>query len=84
MRLARHVNYMVEMKYMNRNLSRKSERRRSLGRPQYKWKDNIKMDVREIGLEDVDWIHVAWDRGRWWTLVTTVMNFWFRKRGRVS
>jgi hypothetical protein len=30
--------------------------------------DNIKMDLREIGLEGVDWIHLAEDRDQWWTL----------------
>jgi hypothetical protein len=32
------------------------------------------MDLREIGFGDVDWIHWAQDRGRWWALVNTVMN----------
>jgi hypothetical protein len=30
------------------------ERRRPLGRPRRRWKDNIKMDLREIGFGDVD------------------------------
>jgi hypothetical protein len=36
--------------------------------------DNIKMDLREIGSGDVDWIHLAQDRDRWQALVNTVMN----------
>jgi hypothetical protein len=36
--------------------------------------DNIKMDLREIGFGDVDWIYWAQDRDRWWALVNTVMN----------
>jgi hypothetical protein len=32
------------------------------------------MDLREIEFGDVDWIHLAKDRDRWWTLVNTVMN----------
>jgi hypothetical protein len=32
------------------------------------------MDLREIGFEDVDWIHLAQDRDTWWALVNTVMN----------
>jgi hypothetical protein len=51
------------------------EGRRPLGRPMHRWEDNIKMDLREIGFGDVDWIHRAQDRDRWWTLVNTVMNF---------
>jgi hypothetical protein len=37
--------------------------------------DNIKMDLREIGQEDVDWMHLAQVRGQWRALVNTVMNF---------
>jgi hypothetical protein len=29
---------------------------RRLGRPMRRWEDNIKMDLREIDFEDVDWI----------------------------
>jgi hypothetical protein len=35
---------------------------------------NVKMDLREIGFGDVDWIHCARDRDRWRALVNTVMN----------
>jgi CRISPR/Cas system-associated protein Cas7 (RAMP superfamily) len=37
---------------------------------------NIKMDLREIGFGDVDWINLALDRDRWRALVDTVMNLW--------
>jgi hypothetical protein len=36
---------------------------------------NIKMDLREIGWDDMDWIDVAQDRDNWGALVNTVMNF---------
>jgi hypothetical protein len=39
------------------------------------WEDNIKMDLTEIMLEGVDWIHLARDRKRLWALVKTVRNF---------
>jgi hypothetical protein len=32
------------------------------GRPRRRCVDNIRMDLREIGWEDVDWIHLAQDR----------------------
>jgi hypothetical protein len=35
----------------------RSEGRRPLRRPRRRWEDNIKMDLREIGFGDVDWIH---------------------------
>jgi hypothetical protein len=50
------------------------EGRRPLGRSRRRWKDNIKMDLREIGFEDEDWIHWAQDWDRWRALVNTVMN----------
>jgi hypothetical protein len=38
--------------------------------------DNIKMDLREIRWDDVDWIDMAQDRDQWRALVNTVMNLW--------
>jgi hypothetical protein len=32
------------------------------------------MDLREIGWEGVDWIHLAQDSDRWWAVVNTVTN----------
>jgi hypothetical protein len=32
------------------------------------------MDLREIGWEVVDWIHLAEDRDQWRALVNTVMD----------
>jgi hypothetical protein len=39
-----------------------------------RWVDNIRMDLREIGWDDVDWIHLAQDRDQWRALVSRVMN----------
>jgi hypothetical protein len=35
---------------------------RSLGIHRRRWEDNIRMDLREMGWEGVDWIHLAQDR----------------------
>jgi hypothetical protein len=32
------------------------------GRPWHGWEDCVKMDFKEIGCEDVDWVHLAQDR----------------------
>jgi len=48
--------------------------KRPLGRPRYRWEDNIKMDLQEVGCGGVDWIELAQDRDRWRALVTAVMN----------
>jgi hypothetical protein len=37
----------------------KPEGKRPLGRPRYRWVDNIKMDLGAIGLGAVDWIGLA-------------------------
>jgi hypothetical protein len=54
----------------------KPEGKRPLGRPRCRWDYNIKIDIKEIGLEGVDWIHLDQGRDRWWALVNTVMNLW--------
>jgi hypothetical protein len=46
---------------------------RLLGRPRRKWKDNIKMDLKEIDCEGVDWINLAQDRSKLPTLVIKVV-----------
>jgi hypothetical protein len=33
-----------------------------LVRPRYRWEDNIKMDLRDIGVDGVNWIQLALDR----------------------
>jgi hypothetical protein len=39
------------------------------------------MDIREIGWEVVDWIHMAQERDQWRNLVNTVRTFRFHKGG---
>jgi hypothetical protein len=39
----------------------KSEGNSPLERPRHRWKDNIRMDLREMRWEDVDWMHLAQD-----------------------
>jgi hypothetical protein len=45
-----------------------------LVRPRHIWKDNIKMDLQEVGCGVMDWIELAHDRYRWRALVNAVMN----------
>jgi hypothetical protein len=56
-------------------LSRKSDGRRPLGRPRRRWVDNIKMDLVEIGLGELDWISLAQDKDSWRAFVNVVMTF---------
>jgi transposase len=57
-----------------RILVEKPEGTKPLGRPRRSLVDNIKMDLREIGRDGMDWIDLARNRGRWMALVNTVMN----------
>jgi hypothetical protein len=48
--------------------------KRPLGRPRLRWKDNIKMDLQEVGCGGMIWIGLAHDRYRWRALENAVMN----------
>jgi hypothetical protein len=74
MRWAGDVARMGEKRNAYRILVGKSEEKKPLGRPRRRWVDNIKMDLREIGWGDMDWIDLAQDRDQWRALVNTVMN----------
>jgi hypothetical protein len=65
---------MGERRGAFRALVGKPEGRKPLGRPRRKWKDNIKMDLREVGWGGMDWINLAQDRDRLRALVNAVMN----------
>jgi hypothetical protein len=57
-----HVARMGEVTDTYNILVGRPEGRTPLRRPRRRWEDNIKMDLREIGFGDVDWIHLAQDR----------------------
>jgi hypothetical protein len=52
----------------------KPERKRPLGRPRRRWENNIKMDLREMVRNVVDWIDLSQDRDQWRALVNTIMK----------
>jgi len=74
MRWAGHVAHMGEERGVHRVLVGKLEGKRPLGRPRCRWVDNIRTDLQEMGCGHMDWIGLAQDRDRWWTLVSAVMN----------
>jgi hypothetical protein len=51
----------------------KPEGKRPLGRPRWRWVDNVRMDLGEIGWSDVDWIGLAQNKDKWRALVDAVM-----------
>jgi hypothetical protein len=50
------------------------EGKRPLERTRRRWEDNIKMYLREVGIDRANWIRLAQDRVRWRAFVSTVMN----------
>jgi hypothetical protein len=52
----------------------KPEGKRPLGRLRRRRVNYIKINLREIGYIDMDWIDLAKDREQWSVLVNTVMN----------
>jgi hypothetical protein len=52
----------------------KPEGKRTLVRQRRRWVGNIKMDLREIEWDGMDWIDLAQDRDQWRALVNTIMN----------
>jgi hypothetical protein len=61
-RWAGHVARMGEERNAYRILLGKPEGKSPLGRTRRKWVDNIKMDLREIGWDSMDWIDLTQDR----------------------
>jgi hypothetical protein len=73
-RWAGHVERIGEKRNAYRLLVGKPEGKRPLGRPRRRWVDNFRMDLREVGWGDMDWIGLAKDRNRWRALVNSVLN----------
>jgi hypothetical protein len=62
MRWVGHVASMGEGRGVYGILVGKPESKRPLGRPRRAWEDNIKLDLREIGIDGANWIWLAQDR----------------------
>jgi hypothetical protein len=67
---------MGEGRNVYRVLVGKPEGKTPLERLKCRWKDGIRMDLREIGLGGggVEWIELAQDRDRWRAVVNAVMK----------
>jgi hypothetical protein len=57
------VDYQYLMTQVYTNFNGKPEGKRPRGRSIYRWKDNIRMDLRKVGLDDVKLINLSQDRG---------------------
>jgi hypothetical protein len=65
---------MGEGRDIYRILVGKPEGKRPLGRLRRRWEDNIKLDLREIGIDGANWIQLGQDRVQWRACVNTIMN----------
>ncbi|KAJ4430145.1 hypothetical protein ANN_22355 [Periplaneta americana] len=74
LRWAGHVARMGESRNAYRVLVGRPKGKRPLGRPTRRWEDNIKMDLREVGYDDREWINLAQDRDQWRAYVRAGMN----------
>jgi hypothetical protein len=74
MRWAGHVARLGEGRGVYRVLVGKPEGKRPLERLRRRWEDNIKLDLREIGTDEANWIRLAQDSDRWRDFVNTVTN----------
>jgi hypothetical protein len=73
MRWVGHVASMGEMRYAYNIFIGKPEGNKPLKRPRCRWEDNIGMDLREIGLEIVDWMHLIRNVNQWRAVVNTAV-----------
>jgi hypothetical protein len=69
-----HVARTGEKSNAYRILVGKPEGKRPRGRRRRRWVDNIKINLRDIGWDVMDWIDLAQDRDQWRALMNTVMN----------
>jgi hypothetical protein len=74
MRWAGHVVCMGEGRGIYRVLVKRPKGKRPLGRPRHRWEDNIKMDLRELGIDGVNWVWIVEDRVQWRAFVNTAVN----------
>ena len=50
----------------------------------FRWNDNIKVGLNEIGWEGMDWINKAQDRDKLQARINTEWAFWFHKMWGIS
>jgi hypothetical protein len=65
---------MGERRVIYKILVWEPEGKRPLGRPRRRWGDNIKMDIQDLECGGMDWIQLARDKNRCWTIVNAVVN----------
>jgi len=62
------VAYMREGRGVYRVMVGEAQREETSGKTMHRWEDNIKLDLREIGINVANWFQLAQDRVQWWIL----------------
>jgi hypothetical protein len=65
---------MEERRSAFKILTRKSTGKRPLGRHRQRWEGNIRMDLKQIGINTRNWVDSTQDRGYWKALVNGALN----------
>lgn len=68
--------HVVQNRNVHRDLVEKPEGERGIGRSRSRWKDSIKMNLKEIGTKGVYWIHLTRAMDKWRALADMVMENW--------
>jgi hypothetical protein len=74
LRWAGHVARMEEGRSSFKILSSTPAGMRPLGMPRRRWEDNIRMGLKETGINTRNWVDTAQDRDYWRTLVNAALN----------
>ena len=69
-----HVARMEEGRSAFKILTGKPTGKRPLGRPRHKQDDNIRMDLKEIGINMRNWVDLAQDMDYWRVLVHATLS----------
>ena len=77
MRWAGHVARMKEGRSAFKILTGTPTGKRTIGRPRCRWEDNIRMDLKEIGINMRNWVDSVQDTDYWRVLVNVALNIRF-------
>jgi hypothetical protein len=76
LRWAGHVARMEEGRTAFKMLAGKTIGKRPLGRLKPRWENNIRMALKDIGINTRNWVDSAQDRNYWRALVNAALNLW--------
>ena len=83
LRWARHVARMEEVSSAFKILTNTPTEKRPLGRPRRRWEENIRKDLKEIGINTRNWVDSAQNRDYWRALVNSALNLWVSHGGNM-